>query len=75
MGKYANISGEWIKDLIQNFIASSPHNNMQIKEGEPAGDTALVGFASPHHGTKVSIKPIFGGQRCGERHDRSSHKF
>jgi len=34
--KYANISGEWIKDLIQNFIVSSPLNTMQSKEGEPA---------------------------------------
>jgi hypothetical protein len=46
MEKTADISGEWIKELIQNFIATSPRNTMQAKEGEPAWDTALVGFAS-----------------------------
>jgi hypothetical protein len=46
MEKCTNISGDWIKDLIQDFIATSPHNTMQTKEREPAWDTALVGFAS-----------------------------
>ncbi len=46
MEKYANVSGDWIKDLIQDFIAVSPHNTMQTEKGDPAWDTALVGFAS-----------------------------
>ena len=46
MEKYANISGDWIKDLIQDFIATSPLNTMQTEDGEPAWDNALVGFAS-----------------------------
>lgn len=44
--KTANISGDWVKDLIQKFIATSPLNTMQNEDGESAWDTALVGFAS-----------------------------
>jgi len=46
MKKTANISGDRIKDLIQKFIATSPLNTMQNEDGDPAWDTALVGFAS-----------------------------
>lgn len=42
----ADISGDWINSLIQDFIASSPLNNMQNEAGESAWDLALVGFAS-----------------------------
>jgi epoxyqueuosine reductase len=42
----ANISGDWIKSLIRDFIATSPHNTMQNEAGEPAWDCALVGFTS-----------------------------
>ncbi|UCF82337.1 MAG: epoxyqueuosine reductase, partial [Desulfobacteraceae bacterium] len=41
-----NISGSWINSLIRDFIATSSHNNMQNEAGEPAWDSALVGFAS-----------------------------
>ena len=46
MKKDANISGNWIKSLIRDFIATSPHNTMQNEAGEQAWDFALVGFAS-----------------------------
>jgi epoxyqueuosine reductase QueG len=41
-----NISGSWINSLIRDFIATSSLNNMQNEAGEPAWDSALVGFAS-----------------------------
>jgi len=44
--KDASISGNRIKSLIEEFIASSPQNSMQNEAGEPAWDSALVGFAS-----------------------------
>ena len=46
MKKDANISGNWIKSLIRDFIATSPLNTMQNEAGEPAWDSTLVGFAS-----------------------------
>jgi len=42
----AHLSGDSIKGLIQDFIMSSPDNTMKDKNGEPAWDDALVGFAS-----------------------------
>jgi len=44
--KDANISGDWIKSLIRNFISTSTLNTMQNEAGEPAWDSALIGFAS-----------------------------
>ena len=41
-----DISGDWIKDLIRDFITTSPYNTMQNETGDPAWDDALVGFAS-----------------------------
>jgi epoxyqueuosine reductase QueG len=41
----ANISRKWIKDLIRNFIATSPQNNMKNKTDDPAWEDVLVGFA------------------------------
>ena len=46
MQKPPAITGKYIIDLIQGFIATSPLNTMQDKSGEPAWDTALVGFSS-----------------------------
>ena len=46
MKKNADISGDWIKKMIRDFIATSPDNTMQNETGEPAWDEALVGFAS-----------------------------
>lgn len=46
MKKEANISVEWIESVIRGFIATSPHNTMQNETGEPAWDSALVGYAS-----------------------------
>jgi len=46
MENSANISGDWIKGLIRDFITTSPHNTMRNKTEEPAWDGALVGFAS-----------------------------
>jgi epoxyqueuosine reductase len=42
----AQISGNRIKGLIRDFIATSPVNSMGAEAGEPAWDEALVGFAS-----------------------------
>jgi len=42
----AKISGDWIEDLIRDFIATSPQNTMKTKTGEPAWDDVLVGFAA-----------------------------
>jgi len=41
-----NISDVWVEKLIQKFIANSPVNTMENDAGEPAWDSALVGFAS-----------------------------
>jgi len=46
MGNSPNISGDWIKGVIRDFIATSPDNTMENEAGEPAWDDALVGFAS-----------------------------
>jgi epoxyqueuosine reductase QueG len=46
MKKSATISEDWIKALIRDFIATSPHNTMQDQTNDPAWDDALVGFAS-----------------------------
>ena len=46
MTKRAEISGDWIKELIRDFINSSPDNTMHNDTGDPAWDDALVGFAS-----------------------------
>jgi len=46
MKKNINISADWIKSLIRDFIATSPSNTMQSEANEPAWDSALVGFAS-----------------------------
>ena len=46
MENNVSISGNWIKDLIRDFIATSPDNNMGNETGEPAWDGVLVGFAS-----------------------------
>jgi hypothetical protein len=42
----AKLSREWIKDLIRDFIANSPQNNMQNKTEDAAWEDVLVGFAS-----------------------------
>jgi hypothetical protein len=42
----ANISQDWIENLIRNFIATSPQNTMKSKTEEPAWDDVLIGFAS-----------------------------
>jgi len=46
MDKNVSISVDWVKELIQKFIAGSPLNTMGNDAGEPAWDSALVGFAS-----------------------------
>ncbi|MBW1785509.1 MAG: epoxyqueuosine reductase [Deltaproteobacteria bacterium] len=46
MEQAGKIDGNWIEDLIREFIASSPLNTMQNEAGENAWDHALVGFAS-----------------------------
>lgn len=46
MVENVDIDGRWIEHLINEFISTSPHNTMQNDAGDPAWDTALVGFAS-----------------------------
>ena len=46
MNSTAGISGEWVRDLIRNFIATSPQNTMKNESQDAAWDSALVGFAS-----------------------------
>jgi epoxyqueuosine reductase len=46
MKNSAHISGDWITNLIRDFISTSPHNTMKNKTADPAWDDALVGFAS-----------------------------
>jgi len=46
MEKIANISRDWIEDLIRDFITSSPVNTMENEAGDLAWEDALVGFAS-----------------------------
>jgi len=41
-----DITADGIKNLIRDFIATSPDNTMQTETGEPAWDSAMVGFAS-----------------------------
>jgi epoxyqueuosine reductase len=41
-----DVSSDWIKALIRDFIAVSPLNTMKNDAGDPAWDDALVGFAS-----------------------------
>ena len=46
MKNSADISGGWIKDLIRDFIATSPLNTMKNRTDDRAWDDVLVGFAS-----------------------------
>lgn len=41
-----NLSTDWVRSLIGEFISTSPLNNLGDQTGEPAWDDALVGFAS-----------------------------
>ena len=41
-----HVSRGWIQSLIQDFIATSPDNNMQNDNGDPAWELVLVGFAA-----------------------------
>jgi epoxyqueuosine reductase len=46
MTPHTDISGNRVKEIIREFIDSSPLNTMEDGTGEPAWDHALVGFAS-----------------------------
>lgn len=46
MKKDAQITGDWVEHLIADFIAASTRNTLQNETGEPAWDSALVGFAA-----------------------------
>lgn len=46
MTAHTDISGDRLKEIIREFIDSSPLNTMEDGTGEPAWDQALVGFAS-----------------------------
>ncbi len=46
MKNSVQITDDWIKNLIQDFIASSPVNTIKSEGAGPAWDSALVGFAS-----------------------------
>lgn len=42
----ANVSTNWIKSLIRDFIATSPYNTLRNQTKDPAWEDALIGFAS-----------------------------
>ena len=46
MEENINISNDWVKNIIQDFIITSPLNTIQNETNEPAWDQAEVGFAS-----------------------------
>ncbi|RJR17988.1 MAG: epoxyqueuosine reductase [Desulfobacteraceae bacterium] len=46
MKKIVDISRDWIRELIDGFIKTSPLNTMKNVAADPAWDEALVGFAS-----------------------------
>jgi ferredoxin len=46
MKKAKKVTGQWIIDLIQGFITTSPNNTMRNEAEDPAWEGALVGFAS-----------------------------
>ena len=54
-------SGNWVRDLIRDFIAASPSNTMRNKAGDPAWDHALVGFASGADPLWQQYKEYIGG--------------
>ncbi len=46
MENSANISGDGVRDLIQDFIVTSPLNTIRNQAADPAWEGALIGFAS-----------------------------
>jgi len=46
VSNHSNFSGDSIKELIQDFIATSPDNTMGDDHKSPAWDSVLVGFAN-----------------------------
>src|SRR5512147_465647 len=40
------VSADWVRGVIDEFIAASPLNSIREPAGEPAWDSALIGFAS-----------------------------
>jgi epoxyqueuosine reductase QueG len=46
MKNNTEITGDWIRGLISDFIATSPHNTMKNKNEDPAWDDVLIGFVS-----------------------------
>jgi epoxyqueuosine reductase QueG len=46
VANHSNISGDWIKNLVHDFITTSSLNAMNNENEDPAWDNALVGFVS-----------------------------
>lgn len=46
MEKKVDISEDWVKSIIHDFITTSPLNTMEDGTDEPSWDQVLVGFAS-----------------------------
>lgn len=46
MKRAEEITNSWVEQQIRDFIATSPDNTMQDQSGEPAWESALVGFAA-----------------------------
>lgn len=46
MKESTDLSADWIRSLIRDFIATSPHNTLRNQTQDPAWEDALVGFAS-----------------------------
>ena len=45
MGK-PTVNGAWIRSVVENFVATSKENTLNMPTGEKAFDTPLVGFAN-----------------------------
>lgn len=56
----------WITGLVDGFIAKSPLNNLQNKDGAPAWDEALVGFVSGADPSSKNVKKAREAYEKGE---------
>ena len=68
MDKKIDISEDWVKSTIDDFITTSPLNTMEDGTDEPAWDQALVGFAS---GTDQIFTLLYG--QAGEFFSSGTH--
>jgi len=46
MSKSTVDTGQWVEEIIREFLATSPDNSMNDHTGQPAWEEAIIGFAS-----------------------------